>query len=107
MSIALDIYLFSVPLTMLFLVILSVSVGVDGCEWPISGREVLMDVSFWKFADDPPKYASLAYYITFLIILHSTYNGPFSGGIKCIGVLYFGLRKKYPLDLLSASSYEI
>ena len=98
-------HFFSFSLTILFAAVLSVATSVCGCRWPIYARAVLIDVSFWKFADNPPKYASLAYSITFLIILHSTYNGPFSGGIKCIGVLYFGLSKKYQPALLCASVF--
>ena len=39
----------------------------------------------------------------FLIILHSTCTGQFSGGLSVIGVLDFCLRGEYPPDLLFSS----
>ena len=44
---------------------------------------------------------------TFVIMMHSTCNVPFLGGIDCISVLDFGPRKKYPPALLSASGSEM
>ena len=46
MSIALDIFYFTVPLTIIFDDILSVATSVGGCWWPISDRAILMDVAF-------------------------------------------------------------
>ena len=45
----------------------------------------------------------------FLIIIHITCTGKFSGGISVIGVLLldFGSRKKYPPALLRASGSEM
>ena len=40
--------------------------------------------------------------MTFLMIINSTCTGPFSGGISVIGVLDFGLRKKFSPDMLHA-----
>ena len=78
---------------MLFAVVFSVSTGVGGCWWPIYVRAVLIDVAFRKFSNNPPNSDSVADATTFLIMLHSTCTGPFSGGISCIGVLDFGPRK--------------
>ena len=89
-----DIFCFAVPLTMLFAAVLSVVTSVSGCWWPISATAVLMAVAFWQFSRNPPNSASVIYAIIFFIILHSTCNGLFSGGISCIGVLDFGPRKK-------------
>ena len=97
MSIAQDLFSFSVPLTMLFDAVLAVDTvdtGVGGCWWPISGRAFVMDVNLWNFSKNPHNYSSVADAITFLIMLHSTCTGPFSGSISCISVLGFGPRKK-------------
>ena len=107
MSMAQDIFCFSVPLMMLFASVLYVATDVGGCWSPISARAVRMDVNFWKFSDNPPNSASVDDAITLLIILQYTCTGPFSGGIDCIGVLDFGPRKKYPPDLILASGYEM
>ena len=107
MPIALNIFCFAVPFTMLFVAVLSVAAGVGGCEWPIYDREVCMDVAFWKFSNNPPNSDSVANAITFLIMLNYICNDPFSGHIYCTGVLYFGTRKKYPPALLSASSSDM
>ena len=85
----------------------SVSTGVGGCWWPISVRDVLMDVAFWQFSNNPPNSDSVADAITFLIMMHSACTGPFSRGIYCIGVFYFGTSKKYPLALLRPSGSEM
>ena len=45
MSIALDISV-AVQFTITFAAVLSVSTGFGGCGWPISDREVHMDVAF-------------------------------------------------------------
>ena len=64
---------------MLFAAILSVSAGVGGCRCPISVKAVRMEIAFWQFSNKPPNYASVDDAITFLVILHSTCTGPFSG----------------------------
>ena len=92
MSIALYIFL-PIPLTILFAAALSVVNGFGGCWFPISGIVVLMDIAFWQFLNNPPNSDSVADAMKFLIMLHSTCTGPFSGGISCIGVLCFGPRK--------------
>ena len=66
-----------------------------------------MAVYFWKFSNNPPNYASVADSMTSLIILHYTCNGPFLGGIDCIGVLDFGPSKKYTPALLCASGSDM
>ena len=78
MSIALDIFCFSVPLTMMFDAILSVATSIGGCWWPICAREVLMDVTFCQFSNNPPNSNSVADAMTFLIILNYTCTGKFS-----------------------------
>ena len=93
MSIARDIFCFDVPLTMLFISVLSVATDVGGCWCPISAKFVCMEVAYWKFSNKPPNYSSMAYAITFLMMLHSTCTGTFPGGISCIGVFDFGPRK--------------
>ena len=67
------------------------------------GQSVLM--FFWKFSNNRSNSASVAYAMVYIMILYSTYTGRFSVGISVIGLLlmYFGPRKKDPLDLLSAS----
>ena len=92
MSIALYIFYFSVPLTILFAAVLSVATGFSGCGWTISARSVLVDIAFWKFSNNPPNSASVADAMTFIIVLHSTFTVPFSKGIYFIGVLDFGPR---------------
>ena len=93
MSIALDMFCFAIPLTMPFLVVLSIITAVGGCGWPIFDWGVLMDVAFWQFSNSPPNSASVADAITFIIMLHSTCTGKFYDGIVCIGVLDFFLQK--------------
>ena len=105
MSIAL--VFFSVPLKMLVADILSVATGVGGCRWPISARAVFMDVAFCQFSNNPSNYASMTDAMTFLIMIYSTYTGPFSGGISCISVLYFDLSTKYAPALICSSGYKI
>ena len=92
---------------MLFGDVFFVATGVGGFWCPIYARVVIMDVAFWKFSNNPTNSASVDDAITFLIILHSTCTGPFLGGIDFIGVLDFGLSKKYPHALLRATGYEI
>ena len=89
MSIALDIFCFDIPITMLFAALLFVATDVGGGWWPISARVVLMDVTFWKFSNNPPNSTFMADAITFIIMLHSTYAGPFYDGISCIGVYFW------------------
>ena len=92
---------------MLFASVLSVFTGVGVCWWPISDRDVLVDVYFYPFQNNPNNSALVAYAITFLIMLHSTCTKTFLGGIDCIGVLNFGPRKKYPPALLRTSGSEM
>ena len=66
-----------------------------------------MEVTFWKFSNNPPNSDSVADVMTSLMILHSTCTGKFYGGIAVIGVLDFGPRKKYPPALLRASVSEM
>ena len=66
---------------MLFAAVLSVAAGVVGCLCPISARAILMAVAFWQFSNNPPNYVSVAYVITFLIILHSTCTSLFGGAL--------------------------
>ena len=82
MSIARDIFCFAVPLTMLFVAVLSVANGVGGCRWPISARDALIEVFFLQFSNNPPSSASVADAMTFLVMMNSTCTGPFSGGIS-------------------------
>ena len=105
MSIALD--FFAVVLKILFADVFSIAIVVGGCGWPIYARVVLMDVAFYQFSNNPPNSSSVADTMTFLIMLHSTCTGPFSGGIACIGVLGFGPRKKYPPALLRDSGSDM
>ena len=70
-------FCFAVPLTMLFAAVLSVATVVGGCEWPIYGRAVLVDVAFWYFSINPSNSSSVADAMTFLIIFYSTCTGPF------------------------------
>ena len=88
---------FPVPLTMLFAAVLSVVKGVGGCGWPISDREILMDVAFWQFSNNPPNSASVADVMIFLIMLGCTCTGTFYRYIYCIGVLDVGPRKNIRL----------
>ena len=82
-----DLFCFVVTFTVLFANVLYISAGVGGCEWPIFDRSVHMDVTFWKFSNNPLNSASLYDSMKFLMILHSTCSGPFSEGIYFIGVL--------------------
>ena len=107
MSFALNIFCFAVPLTIMFAAALSVAIGVGGCGWAVYDRAVLIDIAFWKFSNNPPNYDSMYNAMAFLIMLHSTCTGPFSGCITCIGVLYFGPRKKYSPALLHVSRSDM
>ena len=66
-----------------------------------------MDVNFWQFSNNPPNYDSVSDSMKFIIMLHSTCTGPFSGGIAFISVLDFGLSNKYPSALLHASGSDM
>ena len=70
-------YFFAVTLKMLFAAILSLATSVGGCGCTISAREVGMVVDFWEFSNNPPNSASMAYAMTFHIMIHSTCTGPF------------------------------
>ena len=107
MSVVLDLFCVVVPFTMLFFNVFSIDTGVGGCEWPNFARAARMDVVFWKISDNPPNSASLDDSMIFLMMLHSTCTGIFSGEIGFIGVLDFVPRKKYPPALLCASGYEM
>ena len=63
---------FDVPFMMLFDDVLSVVGGFCGYRWPISYREVQMNVVFWQFSNNPPNFASVADAMIFLIMLYST-----------------------------------
>ena len=97
MSIALDLFCFSVPLEILFAAVLSVATGVGGCWWSISARAVLMDIAFWRFSANAPNSDSVDDAMTVIIMLNFTCTGTFPGGISCISVLGFGPRKKIHL----------
>ena len=73
---------FAFPLTILFAAVLPVATGVGGCWCPISARAVLTEVTFCRFSNKPPNYASVSDDITFLMMLNSTCTGPFSGRIS-------------------------
>ena len=90
-------FCFAVPLTIIFAALLSIATGVGGCWWPISARAILMDVSFWKFSNNIPNSDTVTEVVTFMIILHSTCTGPFSGGIACIGLFDFETSKNINL----------
>ena len=86
MPIALNIF-FAVPFTMMFSTVLYITSSVGGCKWTISARSVRMDVAFWKFSNNPPNSDSVADSMTFLIMMHSKFTGPFYGVVTFIGVL--------------------
>ena len=65
-------FCFAVPLTMIFVVVLSVATSVGGCGWPIFARDVLMDVAFCQFSNIPPNSASVSDTMKFLTMLHYT-----------------------------------
>ena len=92
MSIALDVFCFDTPFTILFCDTMPVSTGVGGCEWLIFTRENFMDVFLWQFSKNSPISVSVADSIMSLMILYSMCTGPFSGGIDVISVLDFGSR---------------
>ena len=82
MSIALDLLCFADLLTILFATIFYVATGVGGCRWPIYARDVLIEVAFLQFSNNPPSSDYVSYTMTFLIMLHSTCTVPLSGGIS-------------------------
>ena len=100
-------FCFAFPLAILFADLLSVANGVVGCGRLISDTSVLVDVAFWKFSNNPPNSASVSDAMTFLIMLHYTYTGPFPRVIACIGVLGFFPRKKHPPALRCASGSDM
>ena len=67
MSIARDLFCFAVPLNMLFDAVLYVATGVGGCRWPISARDVLIEVAFRQLSNNPTNYASVASIYIFLL----------------------------------------
>ena len=71
------IFCLGVPFTVLFSAVLYVATGIGGFGWHIFDRVISIDVAFWKFSENSPNYASVAYAMTFLMILHSTCTGPF------------------------------
>ena len=87
MSIVMYLFCFIVTFTVLFANVLYISACVGGCEWPIFDRSVHMDVTFWKFSNNPINSASLYDSKKFLMILYSIFSGPFSDGISFICVL--------------------
>ena len=99
MSIALDLLCLAVPFTIIFTSVLSIATSIGGCGWPISARDVRMDVAFCHFSSNPTNYASMGDVMMFLMILNSTCTGLFSGRIDLIGVfmLNFGPRKNIHL----------
>ena len=107
MSIALVLFCFAVLFMMLFATVLFVATGVGGYEWPISARAVRMDVAFWQFSNNPPNSASVADAMTFLMMLHSTCTGPFSGGIALFWCVGFWSEEKNPPALLRANGFEM
>ena len=78
---------------MLFFTVLYVANSVGDCGWPIPAWDVLMDVAFWKFSNNPPNYDSVSDAMTFFIVLHSTCTGTFFEVIYGIGVFDFGPSK--------------
>ena len=88
-------FCFVVPFTVSFEYVLYFSTGIGGCGWTISARAVGTDVTFWRFFKNANNYASVSDVITFLVILYSKCNGPFSWVVYAIGVLFldFGPRK--------------
>ena len=60
----------------------------------VVGGPFILGPILWILLSGSFKYASVADSTAFLIMLHSSCPGPFSGGIACIGVLDFGPRKK-------------
>ena len=89
MSIVMYIFFFVVIFTVLFADVLYISAGVGGFEWPIFDRSFHMDVTFWKFSNNPLNSASLYDSMKFLMILHSICSGPVSEGISFIDVFNF------------------
>ena len=100
MYIAQDIFWFAVPLPMLFAAVLSIVTSVGGCWRPIYARSVFIEVYFWQFSNNPPNSVSVADYIIFLMILHSTRTGRFSRGIDFIGELFLDLETRKNINLL-------
>ena len=101
-----NLFCFDFLLKMMFSSVFSVATSVVGCWGPISDRAVIVAVAFWQFSNNPPNYASMADTITFLIMLHYKFTGTILWVIDFIGVLDFGLKKKYPPALLHASASE-
>ena len=95
-----DLFCFPVSFTMLFASVWPVATIIGGREWPIYSRAVLMDVAFWKFSNNPPNSISVADSIIFLMILHSTRTGRFSGGIDFIDKLFMDLETRKNINLL-------
>ena len=62
-----------------------------------------------EFLNNPPNSTSVADTMTFIVIMYSTCDGPFSGVISDIGVVLmdFGPITKYPPTLLRDSGSKI
>ena len=89
MSIALYLFCFALPLTMLFVTAFFVTRNVGDCGWTIYARAVLIDFVFRKFSNNPPNSASMAEAMTFIVMLYYTCNGQFTRVIDCINGLNF------------------
>ena len=72
MYIDLDIFCFSITLTMLLASVLYIATGVGGCEWHVSARAVLTDVNFWQFSNSTPNYSFMTDAMTLLMMLNTT-----------------------------------
>ena len=84
----------AVQFTMLFAAELSFPTEVGGWGWPISCRDVSIEVAFWQFLNNPLSSSSVAKYMTLRIILHLTCIGPFAG-VLCFVLICFLLGHRY------------
>ena len=80
------------PLKILIADLLSGATSVGYCRWPISDRDVLIDVAFRQFSKNSPNSSYVSDAMTCIIMLHYIGTGPFYRDIDCIGVLDFSIK---------------
>ena len=80
MSIALDLFCLTVVVTMPSSAELSAFIGVGGWVKSSSWSVIVRGTDAFPLWNSPPTSALAADATTFLRILHSVWNGPFSGG---------------------------
>lgn len=105
MSIALNLFLLTVLLEMSEVVLLSVFIGVLGCEWPISCNASRKNFLICALLKKAPNSASAADAATFFKIVYSVFTAPFNL-IGCLGCGMEAIKKNPTIILLIFGSVK-